>query len=484
VITQDAFLVGGRWANPAGPDMFDVVSPTSEGIIGRIPESSKADVDAAVVAARAAFDSGPWPRMSFDERAAQVLKLGEILLAKLDDAVDLQIEEMGAARSFITPNTRGVLAGIPGVVEMARSVLRHELRPGGLGNVLVTREPIGVVAAIMPWNAPIPLLLGKLLPGLLAGCPVIVKPPPESPLSPYVVAEAAIEVGFPEGLISIIPGGREVGEHLISHPLVDRVTFTGSSAAGARVAAICGQGLKAVTLELGGKSAAIVLDDVELDRTLGSLISCSMPNNGQVCWSTTRILAPRARSAELVERMVEAITAMKVGPPQEPDTVFGPLVASRQRDRVEGYIKSGLEEGATIALGGGRPTYLPKGWFVEPTIFTNVRNSMKIAREEIFGPVLSIIEYDSQDEAIAIANDSEYGLGGAVYTGDVARGLEVAARVQTGTININEAPSGGNGQPFGGWKHSGLGRERGREGHESYYELKSISLPVGFEPTI
>jgi aldehyde dehydrogenase (NAD+) len=483
VIDRDSFLIGSRWAAPAGPGMLEVISPTTETVIGHVPESKTGDMDFAVTAARRAFDSGPWPRMSFKERAEFLLRIGELLMPRIEEATQLQIDEMGSPWAFMSKTTQGGIAGVPALLSDAAEVNTREVRQGAAGKVVVFRDPIGVVASIIPWNAPVSLVLGRMLPGLAAGCPVIVKPAPESPLSAYLVAEAAIEAGLPEGVLSIIPGGREVGEHLVSHPGIDKVTFTGSSAAGSRVASLCGAGLKSATLELGGKSAAIVLPDADLDRDLGALIDSSMPNNGKVCFSTTRILAPKQRSAELVGRLVAAVGAMKVGDPHDPDTDFGPLVAARQRDRVEGYIASGQDQGAKVVLGGGRPANRPVGWFVEPTIFADVDNSMRVAREEIFGPVVCVIDYDSEDEAIAIANDSEYGLGGAVFTRDIAHGLDVAARIQTGTCRINEAAPGGGGGPFGGVKRSGLGRERGHEGYESYYELKSVAMPPGYVPS-
>jgi aldehyde dehydrogenase (NAD+) len=367
---------------------------------------------------------------------------------------------------------------------VASAIDLREVRDGVVGKTVVIREPVGVVAGIIPWNAPLPLVLAKLVPALLSGCPIIVKPAPETPLSAYYVADAIVEAGLPPGLVSIVAGGREVGEHLVTHPGVSRVSFTGSSQAGARIAALCGDRLKNVTLELGGKSAALILPDADLDRDLGTLIASSMPNNGQVCYATTRILAPRSRSAELAERLVAAVSGMKVGNPHDGDTAFGPVVAERQRSRIESYIASGREQGATVALGGGRPAGQSRGWFVEPTIFTDVDNAMTIAREEIFGPVVCLIESGSEDEAVGIANDSEYGLGGAVFTSDINHGLDVAARIKTGTCRINEAPPGGGGGPFGGVKQSGLGREHAREGYESYFDVKSIALPPGFVPDV
>lgn len=482
MLTRDAFLIGGRWASPAGATVVDVVSPITEEIFGRVPESVTGDVDAAVASARRAFEDGPWPRMTVRERGDYLLQTVQVLQARFDEAVHLQIDEMGSPVAFMDPATRSRLNGLASQIETVAAIDLSEVRDGIAGKILVTRDPIGVVAGIVPWNGPIMAILSKMFSALLTGCPIVLKPPPETPLSPYLISDALVEVGLPDGVVSILPGGREVGEYLVGHPGIDKVTFTGSSAAGARVAALCGEQLKTVTLELGGKSAAIVLPDADLDRDLATMIGGSLPNNGQVCNATTRILAPRNRSAELVDRLVAAVGSMTVGDPHESTTDFGPLVASRQRDRVEGYISTGLAEGAVLALGGGRPASQPLGWYVEPTIFTGVSNSMQIAREEIFGPVLVVIDYDTVDEAIAIANDSDYGLGGAVYTSDVDHGLEVARRIKTGTCRINEAPMGGAGGPFGGVKRSGIGRENAREGHEGYYDVKTISLPPGYVP--
>jgi aldehyde dehydrogenase (NAD+) len=482
MIARDIFMIGGRWEAPTGSGVLDVISPITEAVIGRVPESTNEDMDKAVASARKAFDEGPWPRMSLKERGDYLLQIGEILAQRAEEAIRLQIDEMGAPYSHIQGMTRGTFAGVAHQIEALSAIPTWEVREGPTAKVVVTRTPVGVAAGIIPWNSPVPLVISKMLPALLTGCTIVIKPAPETPLSAYMVAEAAIEAGLPEGVLSLIPGGREVGEHLVTHPGVDRVSFTGSSAAGARIAQVCGDQLKKVTLELGGKSAALVLADADLDRDLPVLIKSAMPNNGQTCYATTRILAPRSRSNELVERLVAAVGSMKVGNPHEADTNFGPLVASRQRDRVEGYIKSGREQGATVALGGGRPADQPIGWYVEPTIFTNVENSMRIAQEEIFGPVVAVIDYNDEEDAVAIANDSEYGLGGAIFTTDVEHGLDIATRIQTGTCRINDGLPGGGGGPFGGVKRSGLGREYGREGFESYFELKSIGLPPGYEP--
>ena len=481
---KDSMLIGGRWAAPSSDATLEVCSPITEEVIGSVPVAAPADVDRAVAAARRAFDEGPWPHLTVAERAAYLERVMAPLSRGVEEAVHLQIDEMGAPYAFIRPTYAGILGAVGVEARGMSQVGLREVRDGYLGKVVVARRPIGVMAGIIPWNGPIAMIIVKMVPALLAGCPIIIKTAPETPLSAYLLAEATIEAGLPEGVLSIIAGGREIGEYLVTHPGVDRVTFTGSTAAGRRVGELCGGLLRGVTLELGGKSAALLLDDIDLDQRLPALIASSMPNNGEVCYATTRLLVPRSRSTEIVQRLVDHVGNLNVGDPHAPDTDVGPLVASRQRDRVEGYIKSGLEQGATIALGGGRPAGLATGWYVEPTIFTGVDNSMRIAREEIFGPVLSVIEYDDEDEAIRIANDSEYGLGGAVFTEDVARGYSIATRIHTGTFQVNDAPPGGGGAPFGGVKSSGLGRERGREGYESYFDITAIALPAGVEPPV
>jgi betaine-aldehyde dehydrogenase len=480
MITRDNFFIGGEWAKPAGTGAIDVISPITEEVFGRVPESTPSDIDSAVAAARRAFDEGPWPRMSIPERANYLLRMVDLIEPHLNEAVDLQVNEMGGPRKFAEPYTVTLGHQVRMMIETAHSVPIREIRNGMFGKVVVRREPIGVVAAVIPWNGPFVLLTSKLLPALLTGCAIIIKPAPESPLSAYIVAEALAQAGLPSGLVSIIPGGREVGEYLISHRGVDKVSFTGSTLAGRRIASICGEQIKPVTLELGGKSAAIVLDDADLGKLLPALIDSSMPNNGQACAATTRILAPSSRYDEVVDRLVAAVGSMKIGNPLDKDTDFGPLVAARQRERVEGYIRSGIDQGAKVVLGGGRPA-IDRGWYVEPTIFTEVENSMRIAQEEIFGPVIAVIRYRTEDEAIRIANDTIYGLGGGVFSADTERALSVAAQLRTGTCSINHGILGGGGGPFGGYKQSGLGREFGPEGIASHYELKSISLPPGID---
>jgi len=356
----------------------------------------------------------------------------------------------------------------------------EERRKGVLGSdVIVRREPAGVVGAIVPWNVPQFVIMSKLAPALIAGCTIVVKPSPETPLDAFLMAELLDEAGIPKGVVSVIPAGREVGEHLVRHPGVDKIAFTGSTAAGRRIASICGEQLKRVSLELGGKSAAIILDDADLAATVEGLKFASLMNNGQACVAQTRILASRDRYDEVVDAVSGMVGALAVGDPENEATEVGPLVAERQQERVEKYIAVGQEEGAKVAVGGnGRPSGLEKGWYVKPTVFSGVDNSMRIAREEIFGPVLAVFPYDDTDDAVRIANDSEYGLAGSVWTGDIDQGLDIARRVRTGTYGVNQYTMDFI-APFGGYKGSGLGREFGVEGLSHYVELKSIVPPAG-----
>ena len=365
-------------------------------------------------------------------------------------------------------------------LEIAAEYPWEELRPGAFGSdVMVRSEPVGVVGAIVPWNVPQFVTIPKLAPALLAGCTIVIKPSPEAPLDGLFMAELLERAGVPKGVVSVVPGGREVGEHLVRHSGVDKIAFTGSTAAGRRIASICGEQLKRFSLELGGKSAAIILDDADLDTTVEGLKFASLLNSGQTCIAQTRILASRKRYDEVVDALASMVESLAVGDPNDPGTVVGPLAAERQQERVQKYIALGQEEGARIVAGGnGRPVGLDKGWYVRPTVFANVDIRMRIAREEIFGPVLTVIPYDNVDDAIRIANDSDYGLAGSVWTAEVDRGFDVARRVRTGTFGINQYLSDFN-APFGGFKGSGMGREFGREGLQQYIEFKSIVQRVG-----
>jgi aldehyde dehydrogenase (NAD+) len=477
-------FIGGRWVTAKGAETIDVVSPSTERVVGRVPVALPEEVDAAVDAAREAFDVGPWPRLSVAERAQYLRRLVAQLDRRREDVLRLQIDEMGAPLRFVVENFDVIAPFLERMIKDAGKIRFREVRDGTVGKVLVLREPIGVTVGVTPWNSPVMVELSKLFPALLMGCPIILKPAPESPLSAYLIGEAVIDSGIPEGVVSIVNGGVEVGAYLVAHRDVDHVTFTGSAKGGRAIAAACAERLRRVTLELGGKSAAIVLPGVDMTPYLPALVGGSLRNSGQICVSTNRVLVHESDRDRVAQQLVEYVSALKVGDPHQADTDFGPVASARQRQIVEGFIASGIAQGARIVLGGGRPSDQPRGWYVEPTIFVDVDPEMEIAQEEIFGPVLSVITYSNEREAVAIANDSKYGLGGAVFAADAERGIEIASRINTGTCAVNGGPPSGGGAPFGGRKESGLGYERDVEGLETFLELKSVTLPIGYQPAI
>jgi len=465
-LDRDTFFIDGDWVAPASGDLIEVVSPHTEQVVATVPEGSVADIDAAVAAARRAFDSGPWPRMSPEERIEVVQGFSNLYAGRMGEMAEVISTEMGSPLSFSNlAQAPAPWMQIEAFLGIARAYPWEDTRTGVLGSpVVVRREPVGVVAAIPPWNVPQFTIMSKLAPALLSGCTIVIKPAPETPLDPYLMAELLQEAGVPDGVVNIVTAGREVGAHLVAHAGVDKVAFTGSTAAGRRIAAVCGEQLKRVSLELGGKSAAIVLDDADLAATMEGLKFASLMNSGQACVAQTRILASRARYADVVDALAETVSGMAVGDPLDPATEIGPMVAQRQQERVEKYIALGQEEGARVVVGGnGMPDGLSAGWYVRPTVFADVDNRMRIAQEEIFGPVLSVIPFDDVDDAVRIANDSEYGLAGTVWTGDVESGLDVARRVRTGTYGVNTYTMD-FAAPFGGFKSSGIGREFGPEG--------------------
>jgi aldehyde dehydrogenase (NAD+) len=482
VMYRRELFVGGEWVAPAGSEVLGVVSPSTEEVVGEVPVANGADMDRAVAAARAAFDDGPWPRMAPAERADVLARAAELLRKREADIAGITVDEMGCAVSQAPQAQTGLVAPVfDYYAELIRTFPFERAVDVGERHGLVTNEPVGVVAAIVPWNAPVTLAAWKAAPALAAGCAVVLKPPPEAPLSNFVLgealAEALAEFRVPAGVVSVVPGGREVGEHLVTHPGTDKVAFTGSTAAGKRIMSLCGEQVKRVSLELGGKSAAIVLHDADLATVVPRIVGGGMHLSGQVCGAHTRILVPRSRYAEALDAAGAAAAAIPYGDPHDPATVVGPLVAERQRDRVEGYVRLAVEAGARVVAGGERPAHLPRGWYVPPTVLGDVDNTMRVAREEIFGPVLCVIPYDGEDDAVRIANDSQYGLAGGVWSGSDTRALAVARRLRTGTVAVNGVYPPFPLVPFGGFEQSGLGRELGPEGLASFLEPCSIGVP-------
>ncbi|CAN5641768.1 aldehyde dehydrogenase [soil metagenome] len=472
---HESLFIGGEWIAPAGTGTIDVISPSTQELVGTVPDGTNADVDAAVAAARTAFDEGPWPRMSPKERAEVLAATSGAITADMAGIAELIAHENGCpvSESLMVQVFAATLVADQ-FVGLADTFAFTDMRAGMLGPSEVRRVPLGVAAGIVPWNVPLFLSMMKLAPALIAGCTLVLKPAPETPLDAYVLAQILADAGLPPGVVNVVAGGREMGEHLVTHPDVDKVSFTGSTAAGRRIGGLCGEMLRPCTLELGGKSAGIIRDDADLATTIPGLVPNGLMNNGQACVAQTRILASRDRYDEVLDAVSETVAALKVGDALDPETQIGPLVAERQRERVEGYIAAGKEAGARVTVGGGRPAGLDQGWFVEPTVFADVTNDMQIAQEEIFGPVLSVIAYDGVDDAVRIANDSHFGLSGSVWGADQDRAADVARRVRTGTINVNTFMLDMC-SPFGGFKDSGVGRELGPEGLSAYLQPQTIA---------
>jgi aldehyde dehydrogenase (NAD+) len=476
----DSLFIGGKWVTPSTDEVIVVRSPATGELVGKVPMAAAADVAAAVTAARDAFDHGPWPSTPPAQRAGVLGAAVKLLEDRKDLFVKLLTGETGGPSAIIeTMHWAGSMGALNYFAGAADAVQWTQMRTGAYGQSIVSREPVGVVGAIVAWNVPLFLAVNKLAPALLAGCTVVLKPAAETPLTANALAEVLAEAGLPEGVLSVVPGGVETGRALTENPDVDLFTFTGSSAVGREVGKRAADLLKPCTLELGGKSAAILLQDVDLAAAVPMLVFSGLMNTGQGCVNQTRILAPRSRYDEIVGAVSAFVQLMPVGLPSNPATQIGPLISEKQRSRVEGYIKKGIEEGARLVCGGGRPEGLASGYFVQPTVFADVDNTMTIAQEEIFGPVLCVIPYEDEDDAIRIANDSVYGLAGSVWTTDVPHGIEISKRIRTGTYGINWYAFD-PGSPFGGYKNSGVGRENGPEGIEHFCQLKSVLLPMGY----
>ncbi|HEX2678493.1 MAG TPA: aldehyde dehydrogenase family protein [Polyangiales bacterium] len=471
---HDKLYIDGAWT-PSDRDpsaTIDVIDSASEAVMGRVPEGTATDVDRAVRAARAAFEG--WAALSVEERAGYLVKISEALGKRMEMLGDLMAHEVGMPLAL----SKMIQAGLPTAnfgtfAQLARSYTFEEQ----VGNSLVVREPVGVVGCITPWNYPLHQIAAKVAPALAVGCTVVVKPSEVAPLNAFVLAEVMHEVGLPKGVFNLVTGyGPVVGEAIASHPLVDMVSFTGSTRAGKRVSELAAQTVKRVALELGGKSANIILDDADLERAVRNGVNACYLNSGQTCSALTRMLVPRGKQAEAVAIAKRAAEELTVGDPMQANTRLGPLVSAAQRDRVRSYIRKGLEEGATLVTGGpDAPEGLSRGFYVRPTVFADVKNEMTIAQEEIFGPVLCILPYDTEDDAVRIANDTVYGLSGGVYSADAERAKRVARRMRTGQVEVN----GGRYNllaPFGGYKQSGNGREMGKLGLDEFLEIKSMQL--------
>ncbi len=468
----DVYLAG-RWRPARSGARTVVVNPTTEEPLARVVDADAADVDAAVRAADAAARG--WARTPVAERCALVAALaGEIerRAAVLSETITRE-NGTPVAESAHAPTQAA--AHLRHCAEVGPAVFAPDVRanPMGPGDTLVQRRPRGVAGLITPWNYPLSLIVVKLGPALVAGCPVVIKPAAETPLAARVLMDAVSAAGFPAGVVNLVTGGGATGRALVEHPLVRTISFTGSTAVGRGIGETCGRALRPVVLELGGKSPALVLDDADPAVIARSILKVSMRNTGQTCKACTRLIVPNSRRREIVDLVCDAVSAAPLGDPFDPATFFGPLVSARQRDRVLGYLDSGREDGAKAVIGGGRPAGRDRGWFVEPTVFDEVTPAMRIAREEIFGPVLSVLGYDTLDEGVALANDTPYGLAATIFSRDEERAAAVADRIDAGTIGLNHYGSNAA-APFAGHKDSGLGVEFGLEGIEEYLTLTSV----------
>lgn len=481
-IKEYLLYIDGAFVPAADGRTFESVSPHDGRIVARCARAGKEDAQKAVAAARRAFDSGPWPRMTGAERSALLKTISDKINERAPALEQLEIDDSGSTLRKVKDDVKLSARAIYYFSKVAAADQTEPVeglsKPGFSRNIIL-REPIGVVAAITPWNFPLKMAVWKLGPALAAGNTVVLKPSELTPATAMELAAMFHEAGFPPGVVNIIPGfGPEAGEPLVEHPGVDMVSFTGSTAVGRLIMSRAAATLKKCTLECGGKSANIVLDDADIPLAVDGALYAVFFHQGQCCEAGTRLFLPAALHDRFVAELVAKVKKMKIGDPKDPATDIGPVISAKQRDRVLGYIRSGVEQGAKLAVGGGTPTVpgTEKGFYVEPTIFTGVTNAMTIAREEIFGPVLSVISYDTVDQAVAMANDSDYGLGGGVWSKDPDKAMTVARGLRTGTVWINEWHLISEKAPFGGYKQSGVGREFGAEGLHEYMETKHLHI--------
>ena len=475
-------FIDGSFRDAANGETFDSMNPFDGSLVARVARAGVQDVDAAVRSARKAFDEGPWPRMKPEERAAVLKKLVDLINARKDDLTSLEVDDSGSTIRKAKEDIFLAARNLNYFSKMAGRTYDGEVdglsKPGFSKNLLAW-EPLGVVGAIIPWNFPLKMTIWKVGPALAAGNTIVLKPSELTPATAMEFAAMCAEAGLPNGVVNIVPGyGSDAGESIVRHPMVDKISFTGSTAVGKKIMALASETLKKVTLECGGKSANVVLDDADFDMTVDGSIYAIFYHQGQCCEAGSRLLLPKKRSEEFLARLLAKTKNIRLGDPKDPATDMGPVVSQAQLDRVLGYIAKGNDEGATLSAGGKVPTdpALSKGFFVQPTVFTGVSNDMTIAQEEIFGPVLSVIEYGTDEEAVQIANDSMYGLGGGVWSADPARADSVARRLRAGTVWINEWHLISEKAPFGGYKQSGVGREFGIDGIREYAELKHIHI--------
>jgi acyl-CoA reductase-like NAD-dependent aldehyde dehydrogenase len=476
VVEYDKLYIDGAWVPSTGTGTIDVINASTEEVMGRIPEGTAADVDQAVAAARRAFES--WSQTEPSERGKYIQRLAEELGSRSQQIAETICGEVGMPLFL----SQIVQAGLPQAVSGSYVQILDEFKfEEEIGNSLVVREPVGVVGCITPWNYPLHQIVAKVAPALAAGCTVVLKPSEVAPLTAFLLAQIFDDIGLPAGVFNLVSGtGPVVGEAIAAHPEIDMVSFTGSTRAGKRVSELAAGTVKRVALELGGKSANILLDDLDgeaLDEAVRKGVQSCYLNSGQTCTAFTRMLVPRAKQGAVVDILRDEVEKVySVGDPYGGEARLGPLISDTQRDRVRAYIEKGVEEGATLVTGGAEPPeHLPKGYYVKPTVFADVRNDMTIAQEEIFGPVLSVIAYDDDEEAVRIANDTVYGLSGGVWGADKDRAVAVARRIRTGQLEVN---GGGFNPlaPFGGYKQSGHGRELGRYGLEEFLNVKSMQL--------